>query len=152
MQIQMVEIMERDRRRNNLIIMGIEESKTDQEVEAMIREMITEVTDKDTVEMVVKGRIGKSNDKKSRPIRVEIESPAARRLILKKASTLQKNKTFERIYVVPDLTRKQQEEDKLLRDKLKELRGNGMEGIKISKGCIVKEQGTERKILFGGEK
>ena len=54
--------------------------------------------------------------------------------------------------MVPDLTRKQQEEDKQLRDKLKEFRGNGMEGIKISKGCIVKEQGSDRQVLFGVEK
>ena len=37
MQMQMVEVMERDKRRNNLIIMGIEESQTEQEVEDKIR-------------------------------------------------------------------------------------------------------------------
>ena len=152
MQMQMVEVMERDKRRNNLIVMGIEENKTEQEVEDKIREMIAEVTDKERVEMVIKGRVGKIQDNKCRPLRVEIQSPAARRLILKKASTLKKNKNFEKIYVVPDLTRKQQEEDKQLRDKLKEFRGNGMEGIKISKGCIVKEQGSDRQVLFGVEK
>ena len=54
--------------------------------------------------------------------------------------------------MVPDLTRKQQEEDKQLRDKLKEFRGNGMEGIKISKGCIVKEEGSDREVLLLVEK
>ena len=150
----MTEVMERDKRRNNLIIMGIEESKTEQEVEDKIREMIAEVIDKETVEMVIKGRVGKINDKNCRPVRVEMrgESPAARRLILKKASTLKKNKNFEKIYVVPDLSRMQQEEDKQLRDKLKEFRGNGMEGIKISKGCIVKEEGSDREVLLLVEK
>ena len=111
------------------------------------------MTDKETyIEIEVKGRIGKVNDKSARPVRIEIESPEARRLILKKASTLKSNKKYEKIYVVPDLTRKQQEEDKQLRDKLKEYRRQGMEGIKISRGCIVKEEGSGREVLFGIEK
>ena len=82
MQMQMVEVMERNKRRNTLLVMGIEESQTEQEAEDKVREMIAEVTDKERVEMVIKGRVGKIHDNKCRPLRVEIESPTARRLIL----------------------------------------------------------------------
>ena len=99
--------------------------------------MMAQVTDMEMVEMVINGRVNKINDKTCRPLRVEIGSPAARRLMRKKASTLKKNENFEKNYVVPDLTRKQHEEDKQLRDKLKEFGGNGMEGMQISKGCKV---------------
>ncbi len=151
--MQMAEAMERDKRRNNLIIMGLEEGKTEQETEKKIREMIADMTDKEIyIEIEVKGRIGKINEKSARPVRVEVESPEERRLLLKKAITLKNNKKYEKIYVVPDLTRKQQEEDKQLRDKLKEYRRQGMQGIKISRGCIVKEEGSGREVLFGIEK
>ena len=148
MQMQMVEVMERDKRRNNLIVMGIEEGKSDQEVEGKIKEIIAVVMDKEAVEMMIKGRIGRMKDGSSRPVRVEIASPAARRQILKKVSTLKNKKEYEKIYVVPDLTKKQQEDDKQLRDKLKELRAQGGVGLKISKGCIVKEDGKERRTIY----
>ena len=92
------------------------ENRTEQKTEDKIREMIVEVTDKKRVELVVKGRIGKANDKTIRPVRIEIESPVARKLILKKASTLKTSEKYEKIYVVQDLARRQQEEDKQLRD------------------------------------
>ena len=70
---------------------------------------------------------------------------------MKKAKTLKEDRKFEKIFVSPDLTRKQQEEDKTLRDKLKEFRNQGMLGIKISKGCIVREQGNSREVLYGAD-
>ncbi len=147
--MQVAEAMERDKRRNNLIIMGLVEERNEHESEKKRNDCGYDrhyyyyrvVVDKEYyIEIEVKRRIGKVNERSARSVRIKIESPAARRLILKKASTLKSNKKYEKIYVVPDLTRKQQEEDKQLRDKLKEYRGQGMEGIKISRGCIVKEE------------
>jgi hypothetical protein len=43
------------------------------------------------------------------------------------------DEALKKIYLAPDLTRMQQEEDKKLRDKLKELRNNGSKNMKITK-------------------
>ena len=44
---------------------------------------------------------------------------------------------FKKVFITPDLTRKQQEVDKKLRDKLKELRTNGSDEYRIKRGKIV---------------
>ena len=56
--------------------------------------------------------------------------------LLAKHST---NEGVLRIFISPDLTRKQAEEDRKLRLKLKEIRMKGevLHGVKISKGRIV---------------
>ena len=55
---------------------------------------------------------------------------------------------FEEIFVVPDLTKLQQEEDKKLRDKLKEIRESGRKQAKIEKGEIVEEVEGKKEVLF----
>ena len=60
--------------------------------------------------------------------------------------------------MAPDLTRLQQEEDKKLRDKLKEFReegskkGNERTSVKIIRGEIVREVNGGREVLFSLEK
>src|ERR1700690_1361930 len=130
--------------------MGIEEAKSEQETREMIVAICDLLLDKDTIEFEIKGRIGISKDK-CRPLRVEIPSAVARRQILRKARDLKNEPTFDKVYIAPDLTKKQQEEDKTLRDKLKEFKTQGVDGVKIRRGCIVKEQGGKREILFGSE-
>jgi len=45
---------------------------------------------------------------------------------------------FENIYLCPDLTRNQQEEDKKLRDQVRDFRGKGgHDRVKISRGQVV---------------
>ena len=149
-QVKLTEAMERDKRKNNLVIMGIDESKNEQETKEFVEEIFSKLLEHDMVEYEVKGRIGKVRDK-CRPVRVEVINASGRRQIMKKAKTLKEDRKFEKIFVSPDLTRKQQEENKTLRDKLKEFRNQGMLGIKISKGCIVREQGNSREVLYGAD-
>ena len=60
--------------------------------------------------------------------------------ILQQAKQLKDHVSFKRIFITPDLTRKQQEADKKLREKLKELRTNGNEEeYRIKHGKIVKK-------------
>ena len=63
-----------------------------------------------------------------------------------------KNDTkFAKVYICPDLTRKQQEYDKTLRDKVKEFKGKGMLSIKIVRGKVVREGASGTEVLFGEE-
>lgn len=150
LQMQVVETMEREKRKNNIIIMGLSEEMNEKETEEFIGEMLGVILETEEVELKVHGRIGKKQDgDKKRPVKVEIKDATVRRRIIQKASNLKKETKYEKTYISPDLTRKQQEEDKALRDKVKEFRNQGMEGVKISKGCVVQEgQGGKKEVLY----
>ena len=60
-----------------------------------------------------------------------------------------KDEGYEKVYLQPDLTAKQQEEDKKLRDELKRLKATGETDIKIKAGKIIKnEEGGQVKVLY----
>jgi len=71
--------------------------------------------------------------------------------IIKRPKQLKDSSDFKRVFISPDLTRKQQLEDKELRDKLKAFRQNDHSGAKIiiKGGKIIMEQvGGQKNILF----
>jgi len=55
---------------------------------------------------------------------------------------------FANIYISPDLTRKQQELEKKLRDKFRALKGEGLTNIKINRGKIIQGEGHGMKVLY----
>ena len=59
-----------------------------------------------------------------------------RKRLLVRAKNLKKE-GFDKIFLVPDLTRNQQEEDKKLRDELKSLKAAGATNVKISKDKVI---------------
>jgi hypothetical protein len=62
---------------------------------------------------------------------------------------LRNNEDFKKIFIVPDLTRKQQLLDKELRDKVKELRASGQQNIMIRAGKVIKNLGEKKvEILY----
>ena len=90
-------------------------------------------------------RIGNSAEGKIRPIRVKVES---KKEMLQRAKNLKDNDTLKKIYITPDLTKKQQEVDKKLRDNLKRLMADGECTAKIQGGKVVKTgEGTQVVIL-----
>ena len=145
-QMQLNEAMERDKRRKNLVVMGVPEQNEEQTVE-FIKDLLAVVMKEDEVEFEFRGRVGKDT-KKVRPVRIGIESGEMKRNILKKASTLKGDKKFEKVYICPDLTHKQQEEDKVLRNKAKEFKNNGVVGVKISRGEVIRIHDSGREVLF----
>ena len=69
--------------------------------------------------------------------------------MLQRAKNLKDNDTLKKIYITPDLTRKQQEVDKKLRDNLKRLRVDGESTAKMQGGKVVKNgEGTQVVILY----
>jgi hypothetical protein len=159
MQQKMIEMMEREKRRNNLIIRGINESNEcdeNGEVDRLIEALVEEVT----IKYEIVGRVGRvekvGGESRSRPLRIRIEDVEHKRRLLSRGKSLKESKDegLRRIYVAPDLTRIQQEEDKKLRDKLKEVRGEGKrsenerKNVKIVRGEIVREENGVREVLF----
>ena len=76
---------------------------------------------------------------KNRLVSLKIESVAVKWRVVSGSRKLSNSENFKDIFISPDLTRKQAEEDKKLRLKLKEIRIKGkiLDGVKISKGRIV---------------
>ena len=68
-----------------------------------------------------------------------MESEAVNWRVVSGSRKLSNSGNFKDIFSSPDLTRKQAEEDRKLRLKLKEIRikGEVLDGVKISKGRIV---------------
>ena len=69
-----------------------------------------------------------------------------RKRLLVRAKNLKKE-SFDKIFLVRDLTRNQQEEDKNLRDELKSLKAAGVTNVKISKGkviCMENDSGCQK--------
>ena len=57
--------------------------------------------------------------------------------LLSRAKKLRYVPEMNKIYIVPDLTLVQQQEDKKLREEVKRLRENGVANVKIYKGKVL---------------
>lgn len=134
-QIQVLEMMERTKRRNNLILMGIPEEGKDGEGSEIVQDVVNGLmTEK--VEYEVMGRIGVKGSK-PRPIRIRVGDIVQKRKILASAKKLKNTVGMERIYIVPDLTWQQQEEDKKLREEVRQKRAKGEVNVRIIRGEVV---------------
>lgn len=143
------EVMEREKRRNKLIVMGIKEKEGEMDEKGEIVEnIVKELMNGEYCKVEVGERIGKIGSK-CRPVRITVDDLGKRRKLLARAKSLKEAVGgLEKFYIVPDLTRQQQELDKKLRDKLKTLRQDGVTDIKINRGEIIKGQGQSKEVLF----
>ena len=124
----MSETLEIERRQGNLIFHGVKEEDNDDGVRHLIEEILGSGLNLDPnrhIEEVC--RIGKRASDKIRPVCIKTKSKERKAEILQRAKQLKNHVSFKRVFITPDLTRKQQEADKKVRDKLKVLRTNGNE-------------------------
>ncbi len=148
----LLEDMEVDKRKLNLIVKGVPENKSEDGDYEFVEEMFTNLIGGQKASKVIEDmeRMGRYTKDKKRNIRVMISNSEAKRLILTKAKEL-KNKTgYEKVYVTPDLTRKQQEDDQKSWARLKELREQGRTDVWIQKGKVVKkgEKGKDMEVIY----
>jgi hypothetical protein len=149
MQMQVTEAMERDRRKFNLVLMGVIEDDTDSSGKDLAMEVLRELKVDEGNGFEYVGRVGRKATR-PRPIRIKLGSMEAKRGLLTRAKNLRDITKFSRIYISNDLTRLQQEHDKKLRDKLREFREEGKLGVKISNGTIVQYVDGRQVVLFDG--
>ena len=76
-------------------------------------------------------------NKYRRHVRVTLESKNMKFKLLNRARSLKDKEGCEDIYISPDLTKKQQAQDKTLRDDLKQRRDGGERNLAIKNGVIV---------------
>ena len=140
------EEIEKEKRKLNLVVMGLKESDDDRnELESVVAALNVS-TGSRAINKVE--RIGRHVPGKTRPLRVVMLNTDSKAEILKACPSLKKHSEFKDVFIVPDLTRKQQEVDKKLRDKLKELRQAGETNIKITRGKIVKKLDRGEEIIL----
>ena len=60
-------------------------------------------------------------------------------MILKRAKDLKECDSFKKVFITPDLTRKQQETDKVLREQVKKFRSEGHQNVSIRAGKVIKK-------------
>ena len=132
----------RQAKKNNIVILNLSETRLDQENADMTRinHLIQTKLNLDFVITNVK-RMGTYNPERVRPIKITIERMEDKKLILSKATTLRElpeQDEFARVYIRPDLTKKQLTESKNLYAELKKIRDDQPEKRwKIFRGRIV---------------
>ena len=137
----MNEVEERERRRSNLIIAGLWE-KEDGSVEERkqwdvekVEQLFGELCDFENSVVSSVFRIGKMNSSRPRLLKVICRDADAKRSLLRKAKDLRDSSIFRNVYLNPDMTPMQQEENKRLRLELKTRRNLG-EDVIIRQGRI----------------
>ena len=145
-QLEVSEQMEREKRKNNLVIFGIEETNDENITKSKINDIMNVIA-VDTSKVKYFGRVGRTvTAGRPRVVRVVCEDAEVRRKILKESNKLRGASGLERTYISPDLTKNQQELDKALREKLKTIRVQYKEA-KISNGEIIVVESGNRKVL-----
>lgn len=140
-----LESVEIEKRKMNIMLMGVSEDDRDKEV---VDDILVKLGGQKGLSSVsCFDRLGRKSDK-IRPIRVTLSNLDAKYEILAKARTLKMYEEYKRVFCVPDLTRKQQGEDKVLRSKLKEMRECGDKDVRIKRGKIVKNVNGAEVIVF----
>jgi hypothetical protein len=139
------EHMEIERRKGNLIIHGVPEADAEEDVEFVI-ELMTEGLKMDFTRNVDKVmRIGRLVDGKARPVRLVLKREEAKKEILARAKQLKDIEKYKKMFVSPDLTRKQQDRDRELRTHLKTLQEAGEKDARIKNGKVVKKCKRRRR-------
>jgi hypothetical protein len=104
-----------------------------------VRDVVQGLMAEVKIQYQVLGRVGKKIDgRMPRPVRIRVDDVTHRKKLLAKAKDLKHMDQFSKIYIVPDLTRVQQLEDKKIRDQVKKYRQEGEIGVRIERGKIVR--------------
>src|SRR5579872_4991627 len=111
-----LEEIELEKRRLNLVIMEVKEEDKDED---FVKELFGVVAGRDVEEVRNVSRIGRKQDGKVRLILVVMANQDDRMEILVACPNLRKHERYNKVFLTPDLTRKQQKTDKILRDKLR---------------------------------
>lgn len=150
------EIKDIEERRNNLIIFNIKESNAESEEESKKDDLkkVKEIIEfsnpelKDTIiqELNVESitRLGRKTrqsasagqEPKSRPLKLTLPTPSLKFKVLKNSFKMKDCQTHKKIGFKLDLTKKQQEEDKALREEL-EIRKSRQEDVMIFRGKVI---------------
>lgn len=140
----MNEMEDRERRKSNLIISGVQE-KEDGSVEERrcwdkekVETLLHDLGDFDSSIVAHIHRLGKVNSRKPRLLKIICKDSDTKRSVLHRAKDLRGMPGYDRIFVNSDLTPAQQMKEKSLREDLRRRRGLGQD-VMIKRGKIVQK-------------
>lgn len=151
---------DRETRKCNIILHNVPESDCEQpkerkeEDESIVVTMLNDSLNLAEVKLESVIRLGKKSEGRNRLTKVTLDSVKSKREILNAAKNLKGIEEWSNIFITPDMTPKEREKNKELREELKRRRENGEEGIAIRRGKIVPitQQHKERKISDGAKR
>jgi len=143
------ETLEIERRKLNIVIHGVQDIDAEKDTDS-VEEILTEGLHTDFERHIEKMmRIGRLTEGRPMPLRILWKSIDSKKEILSRAKSLKENDKFKRMFISPDLTRRQQALDKELRMQLKTFRYEGEIEVRIKFGKIVKnKRGGREEILY----
>lgn len=135
---------DKERRKNNIVIYNVPESENDsaindtQQCDRLIRNKL-KLEDYEVVDVV---RLGRREENKIRPMLVKLGNHHQKWKIMGSARMLKDdpNITYKKMRIVPDMTKKEREENWNLRNELKQKRDAGEQGWYIRRGQLVRGQ------------
>ena len=134
--------MDKERRKGNVVVHNLPEQEGDSLVEkankdaTLFKEMIREEM-KLNVNVQKSFRVGKKIPGKPRLLIISLELPSAKQDILRMAPLLRHSERYVNIYITPDLTRKERDASKKLREELASRKRAGETNLTIRAGKIV---------------
>ena len=162
MEEQFEEKEEREKRKNNIVIVNIPESDKETNKEREIDDithaasLLNKVLEVNEEEISNPIRIGKKREgnKKPRMLKLTITSEEKKKNIIKNAYQLNLNvkDPYKRVYINNDLTPMQRDQEHRLRDELRRRKADGETNLKIRSGKIVREEPKPTKELTEEEK
>ena len=138
------EKLEKFKKRKNIAIYGLPEGEDkdekqrlkcdDKNIKELIRELYIDVDKFQTIRLGRQITVGRA-----RPIKLELEEEKDKYKFLKRAANIRRTEIvkFKKIIITEDMTFKQRELNKILREELKARRNAGERNIKIKDGRIV---------------
>ena len=137
------DFMDKEKRKSNIVVHNLPEQSGDTLAEranndASLFKMVIKDEMKLNVNVQKSFRVGKKNGDKPRLLIVTLENPSSKHDILKLAPELRHSRNYVNIYITPDLTRKEREINKKLRDELSSRKKAGESNLAIRGGKIVR--------------
>ena len=105
-------------------------------------DMIENGLDVEQVEIQSIVRLGKKIEGKSRLTKVTLDSVKSKRELLNNAKKLRNSEKWGRVYITPDLSPHEREENKKLREELRKRRNEGESGLVIRRGKIIQQESS----------
>ena len=147
-----IENLERDKRKNNLIIYNLIESEKNEaalriaEDEKHIHKIFKQELHREDygVERII--RLGRKTDGRRRPTLVEMRSERERMEILSNAKRLRNSSEYPRLYINKDLTLSERQKERELREALRIRRSRGDGEYIIKHGKIIVKNATRESI------
>ena len=141
--------LDREKRKANLVVHNLPEqdgsslSERSENDITLFTAMLREVM-KINVSASKSFRVGKRHTDRPRLLIVTLDNPASKHDILRYAPQLRNSDTYGNIYISPDLTQKEREANKKLREELSSRRKAGESNLVIKGGRIVQVPGKSR--------